>query len=102
MQGRLSSSHGLVPVTDTCLSLDSPSESAKMSFDVTDDYYQPAALVAYTEHPVKVSYNGTVQASNKTGAPAPSETPSSAMALGRSIAYTLSTTLTLGILQQLL
>ncbi|PLB33859.1 uncharacterized protein BDW47DRAFT_134714 [Aspergillus candidus] len=87
---------------DEYASLDSPSESAKMSFDVTDDYYQPAALVAYTEHPVKVSYNGTVQASNKTGAPAPSETPSSAMALGRSIAYTLSTTLTLGILQQLL
>lgn len=88
-----------MPVTDLCLSLDSPSESAKMSFDVTDDYYQPAALVAYTEDPVKVSYKGTVEPRITTGTP---ETPSSAMALGRSVVYTLAVMLTLGLLLQLL
>ena len=91
-----------MPATDTYPSLDSPSESAKMSFDVTDDYYQPAALVAYTEHPVEVSYNGTVQSGNTAATPSPSETPSSAMALGGSIVYILAAILTLGVLQQLL
>ncbi|PLN79982.1 hypothetical protein BDW42DRAFT_201424 [Aspergillus taichungensis] len=87
---------------DEYASLDSPSQSAKMSFDVTDDYYQPAALIAYTEHPVKVSYNGTVQPGNTTGTPSPPKAPSSATVLGVSIVYTMATTLTLGLLQQLL
>lgn len=73
-----------------------------MSFDVTDDYYQPAALVAYTEHPVEVSYNGTVQPGNTAATPSPSETTSSAMALGGSNVCMLAATLTLGLLQQML
>jgi hypothetical protein len=50
--------------TNNFPSTDSPTASARLSFDVADNLSLPAALVAYTQNQVNLTYNGTVQPIN--------------------------------------